>query len=145
MKNKKRIELISIVDDDSVYTFTMQMIAQTLKIADKIMFFKHGKEALEYLTRHLPHTQKLPDLILLDMNMPVMDGWAFLEKFSEIKPSIRKEITIYMVSSSVNGKDIKKAQSLSALSGYVIKPIDTVNLGKLLEGYYEDRFGVFPN
>lgn len=140
--SKKRIELISVVDDDSVYVFTMKMIGESLNLADKMMFFKHGGEALEYLTTHLPNNEKLPDIILLDMNMPVMDGWEFLAAFCKVKPTIKKDITVYMVSSSIDQKDIDRAASLSDLSGYFIKPLNPKNIEKVLKGEYENQYGV---
>lgn len=141
----KDIRLISIVDDDSVYQFTMQVYAETLNISDKMMYFNHGEEAIAYLNKNIGNENKLPDLILLDMNMPVMDGWQFIEEFFSLELNISKKIVIYMISSSVREEDIQRAKSLSLLSGYLIKPVERENLQQLLAGDYENHFGLPSN
>ena len=66
--------------------------------------------------------------IFLDINMPVMDGWQFLEHFVQIGGSLKKEVTLYIVSSSINPKDIEKANKLESISGYIIKPVKPKDL-----------------
>lgn len=69
---------------------------------------------------------KLPDIIFLDINMPIVDGWDFLEEFDKIKNSLPKTINIYMVSSSINAFDRVRAESQKLVNGYISKPI-TIN------------------
>jgi len=65
----------------------------------------------------------LPDVILLDINMPVMDGWEFMHEFAKIKPRTGKKIAVYMVSSSVDLNDIHRAKNISEVSDYLFKPV----------------------
>ncbi len=75
---------------------------------------------------------ELPDIIFLDINMPYMDGWDFMEHFIDIKPNLPKEITIYMVSSSVQAEDMERAKALEDFSNYIIKPIDEKRFKEIL-------------
>lgn len=119
----KKIELACIVDDDSIYVFGLKKLIEMHDFCDNILVFKNGQEAIKYLTPVITSSESLPDVILLDINMPVMDGWDFLEEFIKLKPMMSKEVTIYMISSSIHSEDIERAKSYSEVSGYVIKPV----------------------
>ena len=75
--------------------------------------------------------EALPDIIFLDINMPFMDGWQFLEEYTKIKPTLSKQIVIYVVSSSISEYDIERARNNSNVSDYFVKPI-TVDTYKTL-------------
>lgn len=124
---------VCIVDDDAVYQFTMTSILEKLKSFNKILVFSDGEEAIEYLISNLDNDKQLPDVIFLDLDMPIMDGFQFMEEYINIKPRVGKKITIYMVSSSVDQRDIDKANSISEISDYIIKPIRPVKLRAIVE------------
>jgi CheY-like chemotaxis protein len=87
-------------------------------------FFENGQAALIDLKAKLHKTESLPDLILLDINMPVLDGWQFLEEFQEIKKDIPKEIVIYVVSSSEDYFNTDKLEEFkSVIAEYHVKPM----------------------
>jgi CheY-like chemotaxis protein len=88
---------------------------------------------MQGLQQRLDAKSSMPDLILLDINMPVMDGWQFIESFLVMKPQIQKEITIYVVSSSIAPSDKDKAYSYTAIAGFISKPLDVETLQKLLQ------------
>jgi CheY-like chemotaxis protein len=115
--------IICIVDDDEVYQFTVTRAIQTQKLAKKILIFSDGEEAIQFLIHNVSNNEDLPDVIFLDINMPIMDGWQFLEEYVRLKPRIGKKITIYMVSSSVDSADLDKAKKISEISDYIVKPI----------------------
>jgi CheY-like chemotaxis protein len=130
---KQKIELAFIVDDDEIYVFGLKKMLSIHNICKNILIFSNGYEALKYIKPLLSSDTGLPDVILLDINMPIMDGWQFLDEFIKIKPSIQKKITIYMVSSSINPADINKAKSYEEVSDYFVKPIRLNDLSKILE------------
>ncbi len=123
---------ICIVDDDEIYKFTVLKTLESLKLNKKVKVFSDGDEAFNFLLENLNNKKILPDVILLDINMPIMDGFQFMEEFIKIKPRVGKKITIYMVSSSVDPYDLNKAKSISEISDYIIKPINADELRKIL-------------
>ena len=115
--------VICIIDDDKIYQFAFSRIIKMNVLPNETLIFSDGEEALQFLTDNIEQTERLPDIIFLDINMPVMDGWQFLDEYVAIKPRIGKIITIYMVSSSVDPVDLERAQKINEISEYFVKPI----------------------
>ena len=121
----QKIELACVIDDDSIYIKLIKKIIETRKLCDNLLIFNDGKEGIEYfeaLQSKIGH-HAIPDVILLDLNMPIMDGWEFIERFTKIRHEFEKTITLYVVSSSINQSDVDKAKSLSSVKNYLIKPL----------------------
>ncbi|MEQ8217665.1 MAG: response regulator [Arenibacter sp.] len=114
---------VCIVDDDDIYQFTMVKTLKSLKLTDSIMVFSDGEEALDFMLDNLHNDKELPDVIFLDIDMPIMDGFQFMEEYIKIKPDLGKKITIYMVSSSVDPVDIERAKKISDITDYMVKPV----------------------
>jgi CheY-like chemotaxis protein len=118
-----------IIDDDEVYVMGVKRMLAKTNLSDTVLVFENGLKALEYIS---DSTHEVPDTILLDINMPVMDGWQFLDGFSKVKNGFNKKVTIYMVSSSINPVDLARAKSYSDVTDYIFKPITTADLQRLL-------------
>lgn len=125
--------IICIIDDDEVYQFTVTKNIQSQQLAKKILVFSDGEEALQFLTANIGDNDAVPDVIFLDINMPIMDGWQFLEKYIHLKPRIGKKVTLYMVSSSVDPADTQRAKAIEEISDYIIKPITPEQLKVIVE------------
>ena len=136
MKNQYNI---CVIDDDSIYQYTISKTIKAHDLAKEIMIFSDGEEALDFLIRNLDHSENLPDIILLDINMPIMDGFQFMEEYIKIKPRVGKKILIYMVSSSVDGKDIDRAKRISEISDYIIKPIKPGELISIVSSFQDNK------
>lgn len=119
----KKIDIACVIDDDQVYTFTIKRMIRNSGIADKTLFFHNGKVAIDFFMENAHDVDQLPDLILLDINMPVLDGWQFMDQFVKLMPAIKKKITIYIVSSSIDEDDYSRARAIEQISGFMIKPI----------------------
>ncbi|MFV8351523.1 response regulator [Flavobacterium sp. XS1P32] len=128
----KKIETFCIVDDDDIYQFTTSLLLKKTDLVNKIIVFSNGLKAINFLKDEMGNKENIPDVLFLDINMPVMDGWEFLEEYLLIKPMMPKKVVIYMVSSSVDEKDVLKAKSISALSGYMVKPISSQNIMEVI-------------
>ncbi len=116
---------VCLIDDDKVYQFTSKMILEATQLTSRITTFFNGQEAIEFFLD--PANQQigiLPDVIFLDINMPIMNGWNFLEEFDKIFYTLPKKILIYVVSSSVDDSDMEKSKSFVSVADYVIKPIN---------------------
>ena len=122
----KKIKLACIVDDDPIFVFGIKKMMKLIEFCENFLVFANGQEALNSLTAIINKGGDIPQLILLDLNMPVMDGWEFLEEFTKTNPP--KEITIYILTSSIDPRDLKRAKQFNRVSNYVIKPITIENL-----------------
>lgn len=129
---------VCIVDDDDIYQFTMAATLKAFNSVKNIIAFKDGLEAIDYMLDNLSNEKELPDVIFLDINMPVMDGFQFMEEYVKIHPKVGKKITIYMVSSSVDDVDIERAKKISQISDYIIKPIRDTQLKTILADLQEN-------
>ncbi|MCK0160670.1 response regulator [Muricauda sp. F6463D] len=94
--------------------------------------FSDGAEALEHIIANQNTPDALPDIIFLDINMPVMDGFQFMEEFVDLLPKLKKTIKVYLVSSSIDPKDIKKAKRINAISDYLVKPLKANDIKEIL-------------
>jgi CheY-like chemotaxis protein len=129
----KKFNLACVIDDDDIYTFTVKRIIAHSQIAESTIFFPNGKVALDFFVEYMTVAEKLPDLILLDINMPVLDGWQFMVEFVKLIPHMAKKITIYIVSSSIDEEDHKKAKAIDAVSDFIVKPVTIDKLHHILE------------
>lgn len=127
MKTKK----IYIIDDDKLTVKLMTMLIKKNQFCDEIYSFFSAQSALEELKIDIDDSDKIPDAILLDLNMPIMDGWQFMDEF--IKLSIKKEISIFIVTSSIDPADIKMAKKHQYLKDYIMKPITAEKLKAMSE------------
>lgn len=124
---------ICIVDDDDVYRFTIVKTLESLKLPTQTMAFSDGEQAINFISDHLNEDTELPDIIFLDIDMPVMDGFQFMEEYEKIKPEVSKDMIIYMVSSSLDPVDIDSAKKIAAITDYIVKPIGSDRLKSILE------------
>lgn len=87
---------VCLIDDDKIYQFTARKILESTGLAKKILSFYNGSEAIGFLKQSFTTDQnELPDVIFLDINMPVMNGWQFLEEYHKINDRFQKTITIF--------------------------------------------------
>lgn len=129
----QREPIVALVDDDKIFQFTASRTIRALNLTDKILQFENGEEALKFLVENASSSESLPDYIFLDINMPFVDGWMFLEDYSGLKKDLAKEISIYMVSSSIDPGDIRRAKSIPEVLEYVVKPVSREKFVELLQ------------
>jgi CheY-like chemotaxis protein len=129
----KRPPVVALVDDDKIFRLTASKIIQTLQLTDQILQFQNGEDALRFLSENLKNKDSLPDYIFLDINMPLVDGWMFLQDFAGIKQSLPKPICIYMVSSSIDPRDVNRAKNIQDVTDYVVKPVTKEKFFELLQ------------
>ena len=115
---------VFVVDDDIIFHFIIKKLLLNNEINVVPTFFENGMDAIEGLKRKLDSGENQPDLILLDINMPILDGWQFLEEFKVLKKLLNKEIVIYIISSSDNQYDLDKAKDYTEeVTDYYLKPM----------------------
>ncbi len=99
-------------------------------VGEQVSMFMDGESALNFIQSHLSDQSALPDVIFLDINMPVMDGWQFVEEFRKL--NLDKKIALYMVSSSVDETDMKRSKEYNVINDYIIKPVGKHRFEELL-------------
>lgn len=131
----RKLPLIGIIDDDAIYQFMLTRIINQNELAARIVSFSDGEKAIEYLIENKADSENIPDVIFLDVNMPIMDGWLFIEEYARIKTEIKKKIVIFMLSSSVDPVDIERADKISEISNYIVKPIKLEEVKRIFDDY----------
>lgn len=122
MKNK----ITYIIDDDKLSIKLMSMLISKNIFCEEIISFHNPQTALDELKNNSANPAKLPDVILLDLNMPVLDGWQFLDEFELINFS--KKIIVFIVSSSIDPCDLEMAKNYPIVKDYIIKPLSSDKL-----------------
>jgi CheY-like chemotaxis protein len=127
------IRTLTLIDDDDIFVFLTKKAIEQTKLVDLIKVFENGLDALNFLKENKHNVDALPEIILLDLSMPIMNGWQFLEEYTKLHPTIGKNITIYICSSSISHDDITRAKAINEVSDYIIKPITKDKLIDLIK------------
>ncbi|WP_281239761.1 response regulator [Flavobacterium praedii] len=122
------LKTIWVIDDDPIYQIIVNKIIKKSELFVSVSSFKNGKEAIYALQNAIENTAELPNVILLDINMPIMDGWEFMEEMVLLKPQIKVPISIYIVSSSIALEDKSKAKKYPEIIAYLSKPVNNNDL-----------------
>lgn len=126
----KKLKTVCVIDDDKMYKLLLLRQLKAFNFCENILTFSNGLEALTYLNSVMASPDLLPDIILLDLNMPVMDGWQFLDEFVKTRPA--KKIKMYVVSSSIDPTDHAKALAYEEVACFYSKPITKRIFEKIL-------------
>lgn len=129
----KKNKIICVIDDEEINQFILKTIIKNLNSEIRILSYTNGEEALASLSQLQVSDQEMPDIILLDINMPLMGGWQFLDEFIKIKNQTGKKIAIYIISSSSAPEDKKKSKTYSEICGYLRRPVEALTLKEIIE------------
>lgn len=129
----KQIKNLILVDDDEIIVYLTKRLVAKTNLVELTEVFGNGRDVMNYLNENYDNPDLLPEVIFLDLFMPIMDGWEFLEEYALLKPKLTKDITIYIITSSVSPADIIKAKGLKEVSDYIVKPITKEQFVAILE------------
>ncbi len=127
--------LISVVDDDPVFQFLCRTYFTHCSSDAKLLFFSSGQEALSYFGKGSFTPEDIPKLILVDINMPLVDGWQLIDEMEEMGIFARSHV--YMVSSSTAESDRERSLSKKLVKDYLKKPLSISNFKRI----FEEAFG----
>ena len=130
------LKSILLVDDDEVSNFLSDIIIRDTIEIEEINTCMNGQEALDFLENNIKMPNALPDVIFLDLNMPVMDGWDFLRAYKKLSKSLGKKILVFILSSSVYREDIEFARSFEEVAGFLTKPLTPEQVLHIRESYF---------
>jgi CheY-like chemotaxis protein len=120
------IKRFLIIDDDPVNNMICRMTIEALLGPVECLSFQNPAEGFEYIVSSYPlHDDPSLTVLLLDINMPVMTGWEFLDRFDSLSPAIKDSIRIYVLSSSVDGRDRERSYANKNVRDFLVKPLMT--------------------
>lgn len=133
--SKFDLKLIYVIEDDLITATTTKMLVEKNLREAQVQLYSNGQRALNQLTAALQAGADLPDLILLDLNMPLMDGWEFLDAFSRLP--LTHPVCVLLLTSSINPEDRARAARYQAVAGYFTKPLDMSIVSRMLRLHRE--------
>jgi CheY-like chemotaxis protein len=118
----KTFDLTFVVEDDEISSILIEKTIRRNESFKEIQLFENGKAAYDYLNDAIANDKPLPDLIYLDINMPLMDGWEFLDAVQKLgKPG---QIPVIMLTSSISEVDLENSKAYPEVKGYFSKPLN---------------------
>ncbi|HEY4650678.1 MAG TPA: response regulator [Pontibacter sp.] len=134
----KKLSSVLLIDDDETTNYINKLVVNRAAITEELLVALNGKEAIELITARCEGTtsgQDLPQLIMLDINMPVIDGFGFLEAFNKLECLQDKSVVVAVLTTSLNPGDIERARQ-AGVTEFLSKPLTRQMLDKLMETYF---------
>lgn len=128
----RKINMSCIIDDDPIFVYGTKKVMKEVNFCDDVMVFHNGQDAINGLKELALANKELPSLIFLDLNMPIMDGWDFLDDFITIPNNNREKVHVYVISSSIDANDFIRARNYEVVNNYILKPITPDDLISVL-------------
>lgn len=134
---EKKLNSILLIDDDEPTNFLNKRILENMDCARKVQVIQKAPEALAYLEKIADNDATLfPDIIFLDINMPAMDGWEFLEAIKSTIDKKEKPVTLVMLTTSLNPEDEQKAKNSDYITAFKSKPLSHEMVKDILAQYH---------
>jgi CheY-like chemotaxis protein len=134
-----KIPNLWIIDDDPMSSFYIKRLAELGELAHIITIYNTAQGAINYLLHHRTSLEHLPDIILLDIYMPEVDGWQFLNELKRIEDQLSKKAAIYIISSSNHPRDLSRAESFPEVRAYFQKPVTLEVLKDMVAKFIKKR------
>ncbi|MBX7047501.1 MAG: response regulator [Ignavibacteria bacterium] len=125
----------ALVDDDKIFQFITGKILKALPEINKTLQFGNGQEFYDYICKNYNEADALPDVVFLDIQMPFMDGWQFMQEFTNLDFKLAKDININILSSSISLYDKEKAKIYKDIKNYFVKPIAKEEFPKIISAF----------
>jgi len=128
-----KIRTVMLVDDNDTDNFISKRIIEITKFSDNVIVKNSGKSALDYLLENESNGDLIPDIIFLDINMPIVDGFVFLYEYEKFGTAIKDKCRVIILSSSDNKRDIDKIVNNDFVIKFVTKPLTEKTLEEIRE------------
>lgn len=130
---ESKIKKCCLIDDDSIFIYGTKRIMKEINFCEELIVFNNGQDALEGLLKISERKERFPEVIFLDLNMPIMNGWEFMDEFIKIPNNNFEKPIIYIISSSVDPRDLEKVKNYQSVGNYILKPITSNDLENVLK------------
>lgn len=131
MVAETNLDLVMLVDDNDTDNFISKRIIEITKFSKGVEVKSSGKTALDYLKENQHDIEKIPSLIFLDINMPIVDGFVFLYEFEKFNELVRNKCKVIILSSSDNKRDIDKIVNNNYVIKFITKPLTEIALDEI--------------
>jgi CheY-like chemotaxis protein len=128
--HKSKVDLAYIIDDDEVIIYLTEILVKEVEFCDVLKTFTCAEKALDELKAAFENKSEIPNVILIDLNMPIMDGWRFLDQLLEL--DISEQISVFVFTSSIDPRDIERAKNYKMIKDYIVKPLTIHKINKIL-------------
>ena len=132
-----KLKCILLIDDDQPINFLNEIIIKRARCAQNVVSVLSGADALRVLNGNIETTCRNPDVIFVDLNMPAMSGWEFLEEYRKLPARVREGTIVKILSSSVNPDDEALANETPGVHGFLNKPLTEEKLQQVLSTFFE--------
>ena len=134
-----RVRKVFLVDDDFIFREAAEVLITSSGLTENVLHFENGLEAFNKLVALSETPEHLPEIMLLDINMPVMNGWELLEELRMEKSIIRDTIQIHILTSSIAPEDLNLSKQYEFIDGYITKPLTRADLKKLSQSVVAEK------
>ncbi|UOQ74518.1 response regulator [Hymenobacter cellulosilyticus] len=131
----QKLSCILLVDDDPITNFLNQRLLDELKLTEKLLVALNGKEAITLIEEHCVDRQGCPALILLDVNMPVMNGFDFLDAYAQLPVAQQHPSVVIMLTTSLHPRDVQRVEQLQ-IGGFLNKPLTKEKVDSILAQHF---------
>lgn len=121
-----------LIDDDKIFNLISSKMIERSGWDVEVSIFNNAEIALDTIFQNLNQTENLPNIILLDIRMPEMDGLSFLEKLSNVHSEFLNDLKVFMLSSSLDERDIQAANKYKVVKGFLNKPLSIFDLEEII-------------
>jgi CheY-like chemotaxis protein len=133
-----KLKRVLLIDDCKATNYIHRLVIEKYGCAETVVEVNNGRQALDYLTTEVNGRYPKPELIFLDINMPVMNGWQFLEKYADVPEAQQAGVVVVMLTTSLNPDDASLAQSKESVKHFLSKPLTEGRLDDVLAENYPE-------
>lgn len=126
----RKLKSVLLLDDNLATNYFHKKIIEKSNSAEQVLEFRSGINALKYLSQK---GIEPPELMMVDINMPIMSAWEFLEKFSKIKKESKTDTKVYLLSTSLSPTDKEKADQIPLIKEVLLKPLTKESIHRVIE------------
>ncbi|MFT7583423.1 MAG: CheY-like chemotaxis protein [Myxococcota bacterium] len=130
----RHVSRILLIDDDEATNFLHRLVIESVNCADELVVMTRAQDALDYLMSEENGRHPQPEIIFLDINMPGMNGWEFLDTYNQLPDSQKSQTVVVLLTTSLNPDDAERGRLEPAVSKFLSKPLTHEALTQLLAG-----------